>query len=178
MEISSYSVNKPKIWFPGRKCPICGSEKFFPVIPITDTDRTLEEPSSVKRRLLLNPWTGIVALAVTIGIVLIVVLWPGRQADRSEVLFFCEKCEEAFFGKKSATMPVTCPKCGERAGYRAAQCTECSLVYSYNQKECPHCKKALRRRMLKTLKEVAEARKKHQEYLKREREMEEYENEN
>ena len=97
---------------------------------------------------------------------------------KRQVLFFCDNCQEVFLGSKNATQPVTCPKCDKQAGYRATECTECSLVYSYNQKECPHCKKALPRKMLKTLKEVAEARKKHQEYLKREKEMEEYENEN
>jgi RNA polymerase subunit RPABC4/transcription elongation factor Spt4 len=177
MEISGYSVDKPNIWFPGKKCPMCGSEKFYPVIPITDTDRAQEQPTSIKRRLLLNPWTGIIALAVTIGVVLIVVLWPGRRMAESKGLFFCENCKEVFSDSTSAQLPLKCPKCGERAGYRAAECTKCSLVYSYHEKECPYCKTKLRR-MLSTLKEVEEARKKHEQYLKRQKEMEEDGNDN
>ncbi len=173
MEISSINLDKPNVWYPGKRCPMCGSEKFFPVIAITETDKRSEEPVSFRRRLLLNPWTGIGALALTLVVVFGIIFWPRHRGDRGErALFFCEECGKVFLARKGSTPPVRCTECGEKAGYRAAVCTKCSLVYSYHQKECPHCKSKLRR-MLKTPEEANEAGKAHREYLKLEKEMEE-----
>ena len=173
MMISSFSADMPNVWHPGKKCPMCGSEKFYPVIPITDTDRAQEPEVSLKRRLLTNPWTGVAALGLTIVVVLLVIFWPRHRTDRGEkVLFFCDKCQEVFYAAKGSTTPVKCPECGERAGYRAAKCVRCSLVYSYNEKQCPYCKET-KRKMLETLDEVEAARRDHQAYVKRQREMEE-----
>lgn len=175
MEISSIKFEKPNVWYPGKHCPMCGSEKFYPVVAITETDKRREQPKSLKRRLLLNPWTGIVALVVTVAVVLGIIFLPKRRGDAGEkVLFFCEANGEVFLDSKGSTPPLKCPECGERAGYRAAVCTRCSLVYSYNQKECPYCKSPSRR-PLKTMQEVAELKKAHDEYRKQELEDNEFE---
>jgi len=176
MEISSIKLDKPNLWHPGKHCPMCGSEKFFPIIAVTETDRRQEEPAPLKRRVLMNPWTGIAALAVTIIVVLGIVLWPRSAADSGEkVLFLCDKCGEIFEEKKGSTPPVKCPKCNERAGHRAAVCVQCSNVYSYEAPQCPHCK-TKPRRPLESADELAKARKTHAEYLKREElENDEYE---
>jgi hypothetical protein len=177
MEISSFSTDKPNVWHPGKKCPMCGSDKFYPIIPITDTDRAQEEPVSLKRRLLLNPWTGVAAVVLTIAVVLLIVFWPRHKGDRGEkVLFFCDKCEEVFFAKKGAMPPVKCPECGEYAGYRAAKCAKCSLVRSYSRDEtkCPYCGETSRK-PLETLEDVEKAKQEHAAYVKHQQEMEEYE---
>jgi len=170
MQISSVKLDKPNVWYPGKPCPMCGSEKFYPVVAITETDTRQEQPASLKRRLLINPWTGIVALGVTIVVVLGVILWPRHRTDRGEkVLFFCDACGEVFLARKGATPPVKCPECGEKAAHRAAACVRCSRVYSYGRTTCPHCGYALRRK-LDSADEAAKATKAHEEYLKLERE--------
>jgi RNA polymerase subunit RPABC4/transcription elongation factor Spt4 len=172
MQISAINLDKPNVWYPGKKCPMCGSEKFLPVIAITDTDREAERPTSFKRRLLVNPWTGIAAIAVTMVVVLGVMFWPHHRRDTGEkVLFYCEKCDKVFYGRKAATPPVKCPTCHQRTGYRAGACDKCSLVYSREHKRCPHCGNEYRR-VLNTPEEAAQARKQHQEYLRQEKEAE------
>jgi len=172
MEISSFNLDKPNVWYPGKKCPMCGSEKFFPVIAVTETDRQQEQQQeSLKRRLLVNPWTGVAAFIVTIIVVLAIVFWPRHAAETSEkALFYCEKCHKVFFAKNSLQRPVKCPECGARAGHRAAVCTKCHLVHSYGQKRCPHCG-SVDRTPLATVEQAAKAMKDHEEYLKLEREM-------
>ncbi|MBN1916553.1 MAG: hypothetical protein JW889_01485 [Verrucomicrobia bacterium] len=173
MTISSFSTDTPNVWHPGKRCPMCGSEKFYPVIPITDTDRAQEQEVSLKRRLLTNPWTGIAALGLTILVVLVVVLWPRHSGDRgAKVLFFCSNCQEVFFAKSASMPPVKCPKCGERAGYRAAKCLKCSLVFSYGEKQCPYCKETKKPLVLETLDQVDAAKTAHRAYVKRQQEME------
>jgi DNA-directed RNA polymerase subunit RPC12/RpoP len=173
MMISSFSADMPNVWHPGKKCPMCGSERFYPIIPITDTDRAQEPEVSLKRRVLTNPWTGVAALGLTIVIVLLVVFWPRHRGDRGEkALFFCGKCQEVFFARKGATPPVKCPKCGERAGYRAAKCTNCGLVYSFGQDRCPYCG-ASGHMPLETLEQVDAARAEHKAYVRHQQELEE-----
>jgi len=172
MQISSFNLDKHNVWYPGKKCPMCGSEKFFPVIAITETDiQQARQQVSLKRRLLLNPWTGVAAFIVTIIVVLAIVFWPRHPAATGEeVLFHCEKCHALFFAKSSLQKPVKCPECGARAGLRAAECAKCHLVYSFSQKPCPYCGSD-DRALLTTLEQAAQAMKRHEEYLKREQEM-------
>jgi RNA polymerase subunit RPABC4/transcription elongation factor Spt4/DNA-directed RNA polymerase subunit RPC12/RpoP len=172
MEISSFNQDKPNVWYPGKKCPMCGSEKFYPVIAITETDRQQAlQQVSLKRRLLLNPWTGVAAFIVTIIVVLAIVFLPRHAGESSEkALFFCEKCHALFFARNSLPRPVKCPECGERAGHRAATCVRCHLVYSYGQKKCPHCGSTSCTPLM-TLEEAAQAMKDHEKYLKLEQEM-------
>jgi RNA polymerase subunit RPABC4/transcription elongation factor Spt4 len=168
MEISSVKLNMPNVWYPGKRCPMCGSDKFFPVIAITETDTRREEPTSLKRRLLLNPWTGIVAFVVAVGVVVGILVWPRRAHDTGEkALFYCEADGDIFLAKKSSTQPVKCPRCGQKAGYRAAVCMKCSLIYGYDKLKCPYCG-STSRRPLKTMDEVARLRKAHEEYRKQE----------
>lgn len=172
MEISSINLDKPNVWHPGKKCPMCGSEKFYPVIAITETDRQQAlQQVSMKRRLLMNPWTGVAAFIVTIVVVLAIIFWPrGAQESTEKALFFCEKCHALFFARNSLPRPVKCPECGERAGHRAAKCSRCSLVYSQHQKACPHCGEMSRTPVI-TLDEARQAMKDHEKYLKLEEEM-------
>lgn len=171
MQISRLKLHKPNVWYPGKPCPMCGSEKFFPVVAITETDRRQEQPASIKRRLLINPWTGIVALGVSIVVVLGVIVWPKQRRDRGEkVLFSCQACSEVFLARKGSTPPVKCRECGERDAHRAAACVRCSRVYSYGRTKCPHCAYTLRR-TLNSADEAAKATKAHAEYLKLEREQ-------
>ena len=173
MTISSFSTDKTSVWFPGKKCPMCGSEKFYPVIPITDTDRAQEPEVSLKRRVLMNPWTGIAAVGFTVVVILLVIFWPRHRGDRGEkVLFFCDKCQEVFYASKGSTPPVKCPKCSERAGHRAAKCSKCSLVYSRSKTRCPFCGET-QRGVLNTPEEAQAAMKAHEEYVKRLQEMQE-----
>jgi DNA-directed RNA polymerase subunit RPC12/RpoP len=175
MEISSVKLDMPNVWYPGKRCPMCGSEKFFPVIAITETDTRPREPTSLKRRLLLNPWTGVIAAVVAIAVVLGILFWPKHRADTGEsALFYCEACGQIFSAKKSSTQPVKCPECGARAGYRAAVCTRCSLIYGYNKLRCPYCGSRAGR-PLETMDEVAKLKKAHQEYRKQELENNELE---
>ncbi len=176
MEISRVKLNKPNVWHPGKLCPMCGAEKFFPIIAITDTDTRQDKPVSIQRRLLLNPWTGIAALVVAIVVVLGIFLWPERRGDRGEqVPYSCGKCEAVFLARKSSSLPAKCTECDERAGYRAAVCTKCSRLYSYGPPHCPHCK-SRSRLPLKSVDDAAQARKAHAEYLKLEElEDDEYE---
>ena len=169
LQVSSFNQDKPNVWYPGKKCPMCGSEKFYPVITITDTDRqqARQQQVSLKRRLLMNPWTGVAAFIVTV----IIVLWPeSAEVSTEKALFFCEKCHALFFAKNSLQRPLKCPECSERAGHRAAACERCRLVYSQHQKECPHCRSTSCTPVM-TLEQATQARKDHEQYLKLEQEM-------
>jgi Zn finger protein HypA/HybF involved in hydrogenase expression len=132
-------------WFPGRKCPICASEKFFPVVK---TDKGEEKPLSkwkVDRRV------GIAAGVTIVVFLLIGVIWyfherPHRQAGR-KALYICGVCGERFVSGVAGRVPKKCPKCKSWEGYRAVQCLSCYHVYLWKAKDwavdppiCPKCK--------------------------------------
>jgi DNA-directed RNA polymerase subunit RPC12/RpoP len=172
MEISSINLDKPNVWYPGKKCPMCGSDKFFPVIAITETDRQQErQQQSLKRRLLLNPWTGVAAFIVTVIVVLAIAFWPRHAGETGEkALFHCQECRALFLARNNLRRPLKCPECGARAGDRAVECAECHLIYSLGQDRCPHCG-SRDRALLMTREQAGQAMKRHKEYLKREQEM-------
>jgi hypothetical protein len=130
-------------WFPGRKCPICGSEKFFPVV------KTVEAKPIAKWK--LDKRVGIAAGAVA-GVFLIIGLaWFSHERPHQKgglrALYMCEVCGERFVRSVTGAVPKKCPECKSLAGYRAVQCLSCYKVYPWKANDwasdrptCPRCK--------------------------------------
>jgi DNA-directed RNA polymerase subunit RPC12/RpoP len=123
-------------WHPGRKCPICGSEKFFPV-PKTDGF----EPKPIAKWK-LDRRVGIAAgvvifVFVIIGLVLHFHEKPHREGGLKAV-YMCDKCGKLFVRGVTRKVPTKCPECKERAGYRAVQCLNCYTVYPLKGSDAPH----------------------------------------
>ncbi len=132
-------------WQPGRKCPICGSEKFFPVVKTAEAEEKPLAKWKVDRRV------GIAAVAVAGLFLIIGLVWylherPRRKAG-VKALFMCDVCGERFLKGVAGIVPKMCPECKSRARYRAVQCQSCYTVYPWKAKDwarnpptCPKCK--------------------------------------
>jgi Zn finger protein HypA/HybF involved in hydrogenase expression len=148
MIVGSAERRDQNTWYPGKKCPICGSAKFLPVVK---TVEAVEKPLAkwkVDRRVGIA--AGIVAgVFLIIGFVWYLHERPRRQAG-VKALYVCEVCKERFLASVSGKVPKKCPKCKGRTGYRAVQCLNCYEVYPAKTKDwakdpptCPKCKSTL-----------------------------------
>lgn len=133
------------VWYPGRKCPICGSEKFFPLVR---TDKFEPKPLAkwkVDRRV------GIAAGIVIFVFLIVGLVWylherPHRRSGLTAV-YMCDVCGELFVKSVRGKTPKKCPACKNWEGYRAVQCLNCYEVYPLKGKVnpndppmCPKCK--------------------------------------
>jgi hypothetical protein len=145
MKVGTADRSKDHIWYPGKKCPICGSEKFFPVVK---TDKFETKPIAKWK---LDKRVGIAA-GIVIGVFLIIgIVWtllekPHRKAGLKAV-YVCDVCKHRFLKSVTGKVPRKCPECKSFAAYRAVQCQNCFTVYPWktteNSKEipaCPNCK--------------------------------------
>ena len=148
MIVGSAQRRDQNAWYPGRKCPICGSPKFLPVVK---TAEGMEKPLAkwkVDRRV------GIAA-AIVAGVFLIIgFVWylherPRRPAGE-KALYVCDVCKERFLASVSGKVPKKCPACKGRTAYRALQCLNCYEVYPGKSKDwaknpptCPKCQSTL-----------------------------------
>jgi NAD-dependent SIR2 family protein deacetylase len=153
MKVGTADRSKGHVWYPGKQCPICGSEKFFPVVK---TDKFETKPIAKWK---LDKRVGIAA-GVVIGVFLIIgIVWtilekPHREAGL-KALYICDVCGERFIRGVRGTVPKKCPECKNRD--RAVQCQNCLEVYPWkveeNPKEippCPKCKARSPRIIVKT----------------------------
>ncbi len=131
------------VWYPGKKCPICASEKFFPVVKAVE--------ARVLAKWKLDRRVGIAA-GVMAGLFLIIgLIWflherPHRKGGL-EAVYACDSCGEQFVKSVTGKVPKKCPECKALAGYRAVQCMNCYQVYPWKAKDwatdhptCPKCK--------------------------------------
>ena len=138
------------VWFPGKKCPLCGSEKFFPVV------KTVEPKPIAKWK--VDRRVGIAAGVTAAVFLLIGLIWyvherPHRKSGVKAV-YMCEVCGERFLRSVKGKVPKKCPECKSLAGYRAVQCQACYRVYPWKAKDwgrdpptCPNpkCKSTVSR---------------------------------
>ncbi len=145
MLVGATERKKGHAWYPGRKCPICGSEKFLPV-PKTDGF----EPKPIAKWK-LDRRIGIAAGVVIFVFVLIGLVWHFHERPHREgglkAVYMCDKCGKLFLKWVTVKVPTKCPRCKERAGYRAVQCLKCYKVYPWKGSDnpseppvCPECK--------------------------------------
>ncbi len=145
MMVGATDRKRNHTWHPGRRCPICGSEEFFPVVK---TDKFEVKPLA---RWKVDRRVGIAAGVVIVVFLIVGVVWyarvrPHREAGLKAV-YVCDHCGNLFIRGVTGEVPKTCPSCGERAGYRAVQCLKCSLAYAWktgdsagDSPHCPRCK--------------------------------------
>jgi len=132
-------------WHPGKKCPICGSEKFFPVVK---TDKFEPRPIAKWK---IDRRVGITAGALIVVFLIVLLVGyirarPHREAGLKAV-YMCDVCGELFIKGVKGKVPKKCPECKNWAGYRAFQCLNCYTVYPSKPKDdpneaptCPKCK--------------------------------------
>jgi len=89
MEISNMPTEQKKIWYPGKKCPMCGSEEFFP--SIKSSEPVQKKPVKEWR---YNPWYGISAIAIVAILIPVyfLVRRPATATARTTVVI-CTECD-------------------------------------------------------------------------------------
>jgi hypothetical protein len=154
MMVGASERKQEHAWYPGKKCPICGSEKFFPVVR---TDRFEPKP--------LAKWKVDRRVGIAAGVVIFVFLivgfaWyvherPHRKAGLRAV-FMCDVCGKRFVMGVAGKAPKKCPECKSWAVYRAVQCQGCYEVYAWKAENwatdpptCPKCKSKSARLLIK-----------------------------
>ena len=105
MEISNMPTEEKKIWYPGKKCPICGSQEFFP--SIKSSGPVEKEPVKGWR---YNSWYGISAMAVVVILIPVYFLLrrPATIAARTTVVS-CTECDAASEAQVRKKPPYACP---------------------------------------------------------------------
>ena len=147
MSIAKMRTDAPNTWFPGKKCPICGSEKFYPVIKTPEIEET-EAKESIWATWKQNPWVGIgAAILVLIFIPLAIFLSRPKHEHGIRAIYMCEKCGYLFSASVRGAVPKKCPQCKNKSGYRARHCLKCHTIYFWKKTdgktekpECPKCK--------------------------------------
>ncbi len=145
MEISNMPTEEKKIWYPGKKCPICGSQEFFP--SIKSSGPVEKEPVKGWR---YNSWYGISAMAVVVILIPVYFLLrrPATIAARTTVVS-CTECDAASEAQVRKKPPYACPVCKKRSAYVALYCQDDSTIYPWKVEEgmetayppCPECQK-------------------------------------
>jgi len=146
MEISNMATNQKNVWYPGKKCPLCGSQEFYPSIKADEPVQTV--PVSGWR---YNPWYGIIA----VGIVIILIptwLFLSRRKNKpaaKNMMLICTECDQVFEAKVSGDPPYRCPKCDKKAAYIVLYCLDDFTLYPIKTSRgaeggyppCPECGK-------------------------------------
>ena len=144
MIVGATERKRDHVWFPGRTCPICWSEKFLPV-PKTDG---FEPKATAKWK--LDRRVGIAAGVVIFVFLIIGIVWhfherPHREGGLTAV-YMCDVCDKLFVKGVTGKVPKKCPECKNRKAYRAVQCLNCYTVYPWKAKDnpnepptCPKC---------------------------------------
>ena len=184
MEISNTPTEMKKVWYPGKKCPLCGSQEFFPLIKDTTPVK-----KKAKKEWRYNPWYGISALGI---LVLIIPLWffvikpitIGRATTPSKnMVLICAECKNVFEKKIREKPPYLCPECNEKSAYAALYCRDDFTIYPWKISEetksayppCPECGK-VKPAIIFDMKQLEEVRTKHKQYEEWKRYIEEMEN--
>jgi len=142
MIVGATERKRDHVWFPGRTCPICGSEKFLPV-PKTDGF----EPKPIAKWK-LDRRVGIAAGVVIFVFLIIGIVWHFHERPHREgglkAVYMCDVCDKLFVKGVRGKVPKKCPKCKNQ---KAVQCLNCYTVYPLKAKDnpnepptCPKCK--------------------------------------
>ncbi len=147
-------------WTLATKCPVCGSEKFFPVIFIDSSEgggeRAAAAPASRKP---IGTLVALLFLVVAIGVLAVRFYKTTRQPEYAvTVTMICtnENCSnpnpEKLFRKELPTRDVfphiTCPFCKKEMAYRAVRCRNCLTIFALRTEGkknptldlvCPNC---------------------------------------
>jgi hypothetical protein len=176
MEISNTPTDYKKTWYPGKKCPMCGSQEFYPLIA-----DTTPAPTKTRINWRYNPWYGIAALIVVAVLALLIWLLPHRsvQPQSKQMLLICSECSETFEAEVVGKPPYTCPHCEMESAYGVLYCMDDFTIYPWQMGEdstvtyppCPECDK-IRPGIIANVEKLEEikARRAHYEAWKRRQE--------
>jgi hypothetical protein len=180
MEVSNIATDEKNVWYPGKKCPMCDSQEFYPTIKPS-------EPAHVnkKKEWKYNPWYGVVAIGIVIIFIPIYffVLRSSSEGKLNNAMLMCSKCSEVFSSKVSGKPPFICPFCKEKTAYGALYCTYDFVIYPWKADEtgqtgfpsCPVCRKT-KPELLKNETHLNEVRMKRKQLEEFERKMKDMKN--
>ena len=176
MEISNSPTEMKNVWYPGKKCPMCGSQEFYPSI----TAEPIVEQSAGKRGWRYNPWYGISAVAVAIiaaPLILLAVHLSRRPepAPSRAVVLVCADCGHIFEKEISRERPpYKCLKCECKSAYPALYCKKDWTIFPWKTEDggsatfprCPECGEVLpdSPALIGKMSEVADIQEKHKQY--------------
>lgn len=146
MEISNMSTSEKNVWYPGKKCSICGSQEFYPLIKPSEPVQTV--PVSGWR---YNPWYGIIAVSIVI-ILIPTWLFLSRKKNKpapKNMMLICTECNETFEAKVEGNPPYPCSICDKKAAYIVLYCLDDYTLYPKKTLKgvesgfppCPECGK-------------------------------------
>lgn len=171
MELSNEPVEEKNIWFPGKKCPICGSQEFFPTIKQKDPVNV-----KTKKEWRYNPYYGLVALGIVIILIPVWVIFAKRSSKEilKNTILICEECKQISEKEVSGRPPYKCPKCLKKSAYQALYCPNDWKIYPRKPligdpsplPACPECgnKKSAIIFDMKTVQDVQRKRRAYQEW--------------
>lgn len=144
MEVSSFPTDEKNIWYPGKKCPMCNSQEFYPVIKPNEAADV-----KTKKEWKYNPYYGIIAIAI---VILLIPVWliATRKSSRElsqELVLICAECKEVYKEEVSGKPPYKCSKCSKDAAYQALYCQDDWVIYPRTSGKkgisllppCPEC---------------------------------------
>lgn len=188
MEISNSPTEMKKVWYPGKKCPMCGSQEFYPSI----VDETAPVRSPEKKGWRYNPWYGIGALVIVIVVaplILLAIHLARRQKPPPPrtVVLVCAECQEIFEKEISkGAPPYECLKCKAKAAYQALYCKRDWTIFPWKSERggnntfprCPECGEVMpdSPALLTSMSDVAKCRANRKKYDEWKKLIEEQEN--
>lgn len=171
MELSNEPVEEKNVWFPGKKCPICGSQEFFPIIKQNSPVNV-----KVKKEWKYNPYYGLIALGIVIILIPVWLIFAKKSSKEvtKNTILICEECNEIYEKEVSGKPPYKCPKCSKNSAYQALYCPNDWTIYPRKPlpgdfsllPACPECgnKKSAIIFDLKTVQDVQNKRKAYEEW--------------
>lgn len=141
-------------WTRGKKCPGCGSDKFYPVVRVDQSKRGREPRAKLSQK----PVGAILAVVVFVAAISAFILRvkqtsrPKEFQKTSTMICTNPDCEKTFQLKLNTSdvyPKKRCPHCKMPTALRAVQCRNCFEIFGLDPDrrpdptlnlQCPHCR--------------------------------------
>jgi len=140
-------------WSFGSKCPKCGSDKFFPVITVGQSEQHAQPTA---RRAASPKPTKLIVTVLLFAVAIFALVLRIKSTSQQKEFFqswtmICANCDKTFREKvvTSNVFPhITCPNCKQKTAFRAVQCRRCGTIFPLRSDlkkdptidlQCPNC---------------------------------------